>query len=146
MQSVTVKCVCVFRAVSDSPQPTGTLRLLQGMTDETTRITGTIKGLAPSTVFELRATLFGDLSDLSFKAIGGPFETLPSRDAHFITSDQTGISKVDLTSSLKLIGPLSIIGRCLAIVANAGGPDEKIIAASVVGIAAVSRDGHLSLN
>jgi hypothetical protein len=54
MQSVTAKCVCVFRAVSDSPQPTGTLRLLQGMTDETTRITGTIKGLAPSTVFELR--------------------------------------------------------------------------------------------
>jgi hypothetical protein len=119
------------------------------MSDETTRITGTIKGLAPSTVFELRATLFGDLSDLSdlsFKAIGGPFETLPSRDAHFISSDQTGVSKVDLTSSLKLIGPLSIIGRCLAIVACAGGPDEKIIAASVVGIAAVNRDGHLSLN
>jgi hypothetical protein len=116
------------------------------MSDNFTRITGTITGLAPDALIELRATLFGDLSDKNFKTIGGSFSSA-TIEPLMISSDSSGTSKFDINSSIKLIGPLSIIGRCLAIISNPGREtDEKIITAAIVGIAAIPRDGQLALN
>jgi hypothetical protein len=141
MQSVTVKSVCVF-----SGDTSGVVHLSQGMSDNFTRITGTITGLAPDALIELRATLFGDLSDKNFKTIGGSFSSA-TIEPLMISSDSSGTSKFDINSSIKLIGPLSIIGRCLAIISNPGREtDEKIITAAIVGIAAIPRDGQLALN
>jgi hypothetical protein len=96
MQSVTVKSVCVFSG--DTP---GVVHLSQGMSDNFTRITGTITGLAPDALIELRATLFGDLSDKNFKTIGGSFSSA-TIEPLMISSDSSGTSKFDINSSIKL--------------------------------------------
>jgi Cu-Zn family superoxide dismutase len=112
----------------------------------------------------LRVLIFGDESD-GFKTLGGPFNPLsaagwalrededrPVGALGNIEADESGTANIQFTDRhVRLIGPLSVLGRAIAITANeddggkggaaASGVDGNagaIIAAGVIGISSSS--------
>lgn len=129
----------------------------------TTRINGKITGLQPNRKYGIRIVIYGDESDTNFRAMGGIYNPYSRPHSDRLDDDRAigalgnietnmeGIAFFDFGDPLvKLIGPLSVIGRSIVITQNEddGGkgthPDSlidgnsgPIIAAGVIGISAI---------
>lgn len=153
------KCVCSLSSESGS-SVSGVLSLSQTSMDAPTIITGEIKGLAPGQ-HGISLHTYGDINlakenNPIYHPFGSAPHGLPSDgDGNHkmgslgnITTTEGGVTTVELSSStVKLFGPHSVIGRLVAIYAaqddgGRGGHDNSLttgnagprVAAGVVGL------------
>jgi hypothetical protein len=130
--------VAVLR--SDSGAPRGEVQISQahgGASD--TRVACRINGLTPGASLALRVLTYGDESAAGWKGCGRTFNPFHDESAPMghishvvIAGDGSAVVTVPSAPCL-LVGPLSVIGRCCALVAE----DGAIVAAGIIGIASV---------